>query len=375
MPPAQSARIKDPVNPFAAREDPSRSQPVPIRNPDNFADTLRPQLRSNPRSLFKISRRHDLRRDRRLACQARAKADRFIFGRRGQKVRIRPLNLSQIFRGSHHLPQTLIIELVRSRPRRPSTKRRPHRYHMIRFRHILMNDVVREPCERKPPAREKYFHLVRARKLPDAVKDITGLFLGQHANSSSSLSLCDSSSSIPLESAAHLNPPKSCRRGSMPRSHPLLRLSLAAIRRAPQRPLVARAKRVQRIPELRRNPRVRRILHHPHALSTFDLPPNLAPELKVVALVVDGPRAIRLHQNPVIRRCNQLLQIQRLLPRQQADVRHADHRQPVPSFRPHRPARPVLPDRMRSLARTQITGEQPISDDRRALRLITFILV
>src|ERR1700733_3165927 len=136
-------------------------------------------------------------------------------------------------------------------------------------------------------------------------------------------------SSASLERAPHFDPAKTRRRRSVSSAHHLLGLSLAAIRGAPQRPLVARADRVQRIPELGCDPRVRRILHHSRALAVLDLPPDLATELKVVALVVDRPRTVGLHQNSVIGRGNQLFERERLFARQQTDIRHANHRQPV----------------------------------------------
>src|ERR1700691_3122722 len=99
----------------------------------------------------------------------------------------------------------------------------------------------------------------------------------------------------------------------MPSPHHLLRLPLPTIRRPPKSPLIARADRVQGIPELGCDSRVRRIFNHADALTVLDLPPNLATELKVVALIVDRPRSIGLHQDAMISGCNQLFQSQRLL--------------------------------------------------------------
>src|SRR5579864_151234 len=53
---------------------------------------------------------------------------------------------------------------------------------------------------------------------------------------------------------SHLDPSKSRRRCSVPGSHHLLWLTLAAIRRAPQSPFVAGTDCVERIPEFCRNP-------------------------------------------------------------------------------------------------------------------------
>ena len=70
-------------------------------------------------------------------------------------------------------------------------------------------------------------------------------------------------------------------------AHHLLRLSFAAIRSAPERPLVARADRIQRIPELGRDAGIRWVFHHAHSLAVLDLPTDLTAELKVVTLIVD----------------------------------------------------------------------------------------
>ena len=88
----------------------------------------------------------------------------------------------------------------------------------------------------------------------------------------------------------------------MPGAHDLLRLSLATIRRAPERPFIARADRIHRIPEFCGNPRVRGVLQHAGGLAVFDLPADFGAELEVVTLVVDGPRAVGLKQNSVIGR-------------------------------------------------------------------------
>src|SRR3954453_1264444 len=90
---------------------------------------------------------------------------------------------------------------------------------------------------------------------------------------------------IPFECATHLDPAKARWRRPMTRSHYLLWLPFAAIRCTPQRPLISRADRIQCIPELCGDTRIRRVLHHPHTLAVLDLPTDLASKLKVVALV------------------------------------------------------------------------------------------
>src|SRR5580704_2732020 len=126
--------------------------------------------------------------------------------------------------------------------------------------------------------------------------------------------------------------PKPCGCGAVTCAHHLLRLAFAAVRGAPQRPLIARADGVHRIPEFCRDAGIRSILQHASALTTDDLPANLAAELEVVTLVVDRPGAVRLHVDAALGGSDQLLQRERRGSRQDTDVRHANDRQPVPAF-------------------------------------------
>src|ERR1700722_6429308 len=79
----------------------------------------------------------------------------------------------------------------------------------------------------------------------------------------------------------------------------LLGLSLAAIRHAPQHPMIAIGDGRAGIPELGGDAAVGRILEHANAPAVLDLPADLATELEIVALVIDGPTAIGLHVNGV----------------------------------------------------------------------------
>src|SRR3989442_10953732 len=117
----------------------------------------------------------------------------------------------------------------------------------------------------------------------------------------------------------------------MPRAHHLLWLPFPAMRCSPEHPLVARADRIQRIPELSGNSGVGRVLQQACTLAILDLPSRLAAELEVVAFVVDGPGAVGLHVDAVVRRSDELLAGEGLLPRHNADIGHADDRQPVPA--------------------------------------------
>src|ERR1700756_2096965 len=103
-----------------------------------------------------------------------------------------------------------------------------------------------------------------------------------------------------LERRSYLDPPKPRRRRPVAGSHHLLRLAFPAIWSSPQSPLLPRANHIQRIPEFRGDARIRWILQHSDALAAFDLPSDLATELKVVTLVVYRPRAVRLHEDSAI---------------------------------------------------------------------------
>src|SRR5712671_2513113 len=88
-----------------------------------------------------------------------------------------------------------------------------------------------------------------------------------------------------LPRASHLDIAEAGWGGAVAGAHHLLRLAFAAVRRAPKRPLIARADGVHRIPEFSGDAGVRRILDHVAKLAAFDLPGDLATELKVVTFV------------------------------------------------------------------------------------------
>ena len=98
-----------------------------------------------------------------------------------QQIRIRMLNLGQVFGGSHDPLQTLVIELVGRGPRSSSAKHSAHRDAVVFLRHILMDHVVRETGESGATAIKVGFDLVGGREFPDAVEDIGGLFSCQHS--------------------------------------------------------------------------------------------------------------------------------------------------------------------------------------------------
>src|SRR5215472_11131899 len=127
-----------------------------------------------------------------------------------------------------------------------------------------------------------------------------------------------------------------CRRRAVSGAHHLLRLALAAVGHAPQGPVAAVRDGHARVPELGGDAAVAGVLQHAHAPAVVDLPRDFTPELEVVTLVVDRPALIGLHIDAA--RVEHL--VERLLARFQADVGHADQRQPSPSVGAHAAIRP-----------------------------------
>src|SRR5690349_6762021 len=148
------------------------------------------------------------------------------------------------------------------------------------------------------------------------------------------------------------------------RAHHLLGLALAAVGDSPERPVFPPGDGSAGVPELGRDAGVARVLQHADAASAFDLPPDLAPELEVVPLVVDRPAAVGLHVDPV--GVEDL--VERLLAGQQADVGHADQRNAAPAVRTHAAVRAAIPDHRGRLTGRHVAAELPVADDVDRLR-------
>ena len=125
------------------------------------------------------------------------------------------------------------------------------------------------------------------------------------------------------------------------------------------------------IPELRGDAAVARVLEHADALAVANLPADFAAELEVVALVVDGPTAVGLHVDGVVR-VEDL--IERLAARLQAHIGHADHWQARPAVRAHASVGAVLPHGCSRFARGHIAREAAVADDVGALRGNAFVI-
>src|SRR5439155_24673887 len=120
------------------------------------------------------------------------------------------------------------------------------------------------------------------------------------------------------------------------------------IGRPPKHPMTELADGVAGIPELRSDAAVAWILQHADFLSALNLPTNLGRKLKLVATVVDGPGAIRLHQDSIVCVGDEIVVVP--CAREQADVGHANDGQPVPAFGTHGSGRAVQAHKMRGFA-------------------------
>src|SRR6266478_9189781 len=146
-----------------------------------------------------------------------------------------------------------------------------------------MNYVVGKTRQCRAPAVEIGLDLVRGRVFPDSVEDLAGSFPREHSFRLCAFQIC--LQSIAFVGRAYPDIPKPSRRRAVSGAHHLLGLTLPAVRSTPKGPCIARADCIHGIPELRGDPRIRRVLQHAGAFALLDFPADLASELKVVALV------------------------------------------------------------------------------------------
>ena len=115
---------------------------------------------------------------------------------------------------------------------------------------------------------------------------------------------------------------------------------------------------VHRPPQLVGDPGVGPVAEQPAHLAALDLAADLGAELEVEPAVVDGPAAVRLEQEAVVRVRDDVLEAHARL-RQQVHVRHPDQRDAIPAVRPHRPAGLAADPRGR-LAGAEVAGEHAL---------------
>ena len=87
------------------------------------------------------------------------------------------------------------------------------------------------------------------------------------------------------------------------------RLSFTAIGRPPHVPVILIAYGVTTVPKLGGNTGVSAIAKHAAQFTILDLIAYFSAELKIVTLIVYGPRSVGRHVDAFIGVCNQLLQL------------------------------------------------------------------
>src|SRR4029079_17937842 len=127
---------------FAAGIHAGSSKRMPIGNAHNLANTLSSNFRSYLRRFLKVPGG----RKRRPPMAATGGLGRI---RHRQQIRIGMLYFTESLGGYNDLPQTLIVEPIRNRPRGSSGEYRANRNNMILLSHILMDGIIGKARERK----------------------------------------------------------------------------------------------------------------------------------------------------------------------------------------------------------------------------------
>src|SRR5580704_8887512 len=179
--------------------------------------------------------------------------------------------------------------------------------------------------------------------------------------------------SLLREGHAHANVAEACGRGAVARAHGLHGLPFAAIGRAPERPIIARADGVAAIPEFGSDAAIAGIFEHARFLTVLDLPANFRGELKMIPAIIDGPGAIGLHEDGIIGIGDEVF----VSPGagQQADIGHADDGQAIPTLGAHGAAGFLQANGYGGLAIGKIPGEEAVLDDVGAFAGHAFVVI
>src|ERR1700683_1214742 len=162
-------------------------------------------------------------------------------------------------------------------------------------------------------------------------------------------------------------------RGAVARTHHLLRLAFATIRRAPQSPVITRANGIATVPEFGGDAAVAGVLDHAALFAAFNLPADFGGKLKMVAAVVNRPGTVRFHVNGIVCIGNQIAKFPRA--GLEADVRHADDRQAIPALGAHGAAAAIEADVRSGFAIRKIAGKEAFANDVGALRGKHFVVI
>jgi hypothetical protein len=148
---------------------------------------------------------------------------------------------------------------------------------------------------------------------------------------------------------------------TVPDAGHLPRLTLAAVGCAVDGPFLVAAHRVARSPELGGDARVVGVAVQLRELAAFDPVRDLATELEVDPLVVDGPRLVGVHVDAVLGVADDLREC--ALARLEVDVGHPDDRQVLPTVGPHGAGRGEAEGRRGVAARGEVLEDAVLDQD------------
>src|SRR5262249_2555849 len=115
-------------------------------------------------------------------------------------------------------------------------------------------------------------------------------------------------SSLSCGGIEHINLAKASQGTTMAYCVNLARLALAIVECPIELISCAAAQTIARAPEIGRARLIGHNPEHPAEVTLVDFPKSLATELKVVALLVDGPTAIAVNEDPLLHALHQFIE-------------------------------------------------------------------
>src|SRR5690606_9174924 len=140
---------------------------------------------------------------------------------------------------------------------------------------------------------------------------------------------------------------EACGRAAMADRTDLARLALSVAEGAAEPVAVLPADHVHRVPEVRRAALICHVLQHARDPAVAHLIGNLAGELEVVALLIDGPRPTILHDDAPLCIGHDVIERDVLLARHERDVGHALEGDIAPGLRERAAVRAIHPGQRR----------------------------
>ena len=144
--PGHAAGVKERLHVFGDSKDSGGDQLFALCHLHNLAHAFSALLRPNRPGFFKPA--------------AGNGPERLFAIRHGQQIRVGMLDFAEVLRRLYHAAQAVFIQLVAGGARRATAEYCAHRDRMVLIRHILVNCIVGEACQRAAPAGDVDFDLV-----------------------------------------------------------------------------------------------------------------------------------------------------------------------------------------------------------------------